>query len=266
MSLPVSTQVTQNQGIAQKAKPAAVPKNEKFSFRDLIDIVNPLQHIPVIGNIYRQVTGDEIKNVSRIAGGALFGGIAGAAVGAVNALAVHKTGEDFGQLAMDKVSGKTRMADVKNDENIPVIEVRPAARAAAKKDEIIWDEPVKLAEKPLAAPVEKSPVKQVEKPAENIAENLAGKSLEKPAEIASALPSAKELSELDRQAPEKPDTATPQFQPPEKAAIPQNMMQALAKYESMQRMAKTENEPQIRTSLNAKRPYEGLGNNIRRYN
>ena len=40
-----------------------------FDFWDLVDMVNPLQHIPVVGDIYRAVTGDEMGSMPRIVGG-----------------------------------------------------------------------------------------------------------------------------------------------------------------------------------------------------
>ena len=52
--------------------------DDGFTFGDLIDIVNPLQHIPVVSNIYRSITGDTIAPAMEIAGGALFGGPLGA--------------------------------------------------------------------------------------------------------------------------------------------------------------------------------------------
>ena len=39
-----------------------------FTFFDFLDIINPLQHIPVISTIYRSLTGDKIDPGSRIAG------------------------------------------------------------------------------------------------------------------------------------------------------------------------------------------------------
>ena len=33
---------------------------EPYEFHDVIDIVNPLQHLPVINILYRGITGDEI--------------------------------------------------------------------------------------------------------------------------------------------------------------------------------------------------------------
>lgn len=53
-----------------------------LQFRDLLDIVNPLQHIPGVSQVYRKLTGDEIKPAMALAGGALFGGPIGAAMSA----------------------------------------------------------------------------------------------------------------------------------------------------------------------------------------
>lgn len=54
-----------------------------FTFGDIIDIVNPLQHIPIVSSLYRKITGDVIAPAMEIAGGALFGGPLGAALSAV---------------------------------------------------------------------------------------------------------------------------------------------------------------------------------------
>lgn len=40
----------------------------------LLSVVNPLQHLPVVGMIYRAATGDDIPPAFKIAGSALFGG------------------------------------------------------------------------------------------------------------------------------------------------------------------------------------------------
>src|SRR5215469_3674922 len=39
-----------------------------FGFHDLLDTINPLQHIPVVSAIYRWLTGDTPGNVARIVG------------------------------------------------------------------------------------------------------------------------------------------------------------------------------------------------------
>lgn len=76
-----------------------------FGFDDLLDIVNPLQHIPVVSSLYRWITGDEIGPAASIAGGALFGGPLGAA-GAVAGVAVAEaTGRDLGEHAIAMMFG-----------------------------------------------------------------------------------------------------------------------------------------------------------------
>jgi hypothetical protein len=47
-------------------------------FHHLLDVINPLQHLPVIGTIYRAITGEHLGAVERIAGDTLYGGLWGA--------------------------------------------------------------------------------------------------------------------------------------------------------------------------------------------
>lgn len=75
--------------------------DEEFGFADIIDMVNPLQHIPLVSHVYREITGDEIKPISKIIGGGVFGGPAGAAVGLVDAAVTAETGEDIAGNAMN---------------------------------------------------------------------------------------------------------------------------------------------------------------------
>jgi hypothetical protein len=66
---------------------------QEFGFADLLDVVNPLQHLPVIGWIYRGITGDKMGAPAAIAGGALYGGPIGFA-GAILAAAFDSLSGD----------------------------------------------------------------------------------------------------------------------------------------------------------------------------
>ena len=66
-----------------------------FTFFDFLDIINPLQHVPVISTIYRSITGDQIDPGSRIAGATLFGGPLGGALASMDVAIKHKTGLDI---------------------------------------------------------------------------------------------------------------------------------------------------------------------------
>ena len=68
-----------------------------FSFLDVLDVVNPLQHIPVVSSLYRAWTGDTIDPAPRIAGGGLFGGPFGALAGLVNVIVESISGRDVGE-------------------------------------------------------------------------------------------------------------------------------------------------------------------------
>ena len=80
-------------------------------FFNMIDIVNPLQHIPVVSALYRNVTGDEINPVARIAGGGLYGGAIGAASATANAMIEVQTGKDIGDHVLNAFAGDKAAAE-----------------------------------------------------------------------------------------------------------------------------------------------------------
>ena len=82
---------------------AETQSGTRFGFADLVDIVNPLHHVPVLGSAYREMTGDEIHPASRLIGGAVFGGAVGAVGGLVNMAVTETTGKDLGGHIMGMV-------------------------------------------------------------------------------------------------------------------------------------------------------------------
>jgi len=72
----------------------------EMSFDDFLDIINPLQHLPIVSTIYRAITGDTIKPTTRVMGDLLFGGPVGAAFGAVSAMVEDVSGSDPGARMM----------------------------------------------------------------------------------------------------------------------------------------------------------------------
>ena len=84
---------------AKQEKPAksfSLWENSKMGFGDFIDIINPLQHLPIIATIYRNRTGDSIGFAPRVLGGALWGRIGGFVTGLVNGVVERLTGKDIG--------------------------------------------------------------------------------------------------------------------------------------------------------------------------
>jgi hypothetical protein len=74
-------------------------------FGDLIDVINPLQHIPIVSSIYRKMTGDELAPGARIAGGSLFVGPLGFVSGLINSMIEGATGQDIGGYVLGLLPG-----------------------------------------------------------------------------------------------------------------------------------------------------------------
>lgn len=79
---------------AQKNQSESANATDQIGFLDFLDIINPLQHIPIIGNIYRSVTGDDIKPVAKIIGDSIYGGPIGAATGMITTVIAQSHAEN----------------------------------------------------------------------------------------------------------------------------------------------------------------------------
>ncbi len=103
-----SSAPSQKEGTSAKAAEGAnggdegfqVFGSDGFTFSDFIDIINPLQHIPLVSTLYRNATGDTIDPGSQIAGGTLFGGPIGAVASIINVAVGEATGMDLGDYAV----------------------------------------------------------------------------------------------------------------------------------------------------------------------
>jgi hypothetical protein len=87
--------------------------NDDFfsSFADLLDVINPLQHIPGISTAYQALTGDTMSAGAQIAGGALFGGPIGFIASIANAISEQETGKDIGSNLFATVTGKYQQTE-----------------------------------------------------------------------------------------------------------------------------------------------------------
>ncbi|MCC7035974.1 MAG: hypothetical protein IT560_01580 [Alphaproteobacteria bacterium] len=100
----------------------------------IIDVINPLQHIPVISTIYRNITGDEINPLARVAGDALYGGAIGAAVGIVDVAVESKTGKDIGGNVMAMLTDDNKNNDAGDD-----VQVADNSNGQRLQD-IVWND------------------------------------------------------------------------------------------------------------------------------
>lgn len=130
--------------IAAAREEAARRGGEDIGFGDFIDLINPLHHLPVIGPLYREITGDEIKPAAQILGGFLYGGPVGLVTSASQAIAEEATGKDvtghvmaalFGEddTATD-APGAAAIAAAPASEDAPLPELAPAAGGAPAQE------------------------------------------------------------------------------------------------------------------------------------
>jgi hypothetical protein len=108
------------ESVAPRAGPARGRDIEgPLTFWDLLDVVNPLQHIPVVNAIYRGITGDTIKTPVKLVGATVIGGAIEFAAAMVDSIVAAAFGKDLGEHAIAMARGRersaaeTRLADVR---------------------------------------------------------------------------------------------------------------------------------------------------------
>jgi hypothetical protein len=109
---------------ASPGTPAAPGGAWDFSFHNLLSIINPLQHLPVIGTLYRAITGDTIGTPEKIAGDTLYGGLWGAVASLADSAFQAVTGKDIGDTVLAFFTGDHGSTPVAVAANAP-----PAATA-----------------------------------------------------------------------------------------------------------------------------------------
>jgi len=107
--------------------------SDGFDFKDVLDIINPLQHIPVVSSIYRAVTGDEMAPAPRAIGGAVYGGPIGLLAAVANSMVEAETGSDIGETAIAALGGSRREGgnDVISPAPVSSSPVAPAPQLAS---------------------------------------------------------------------------------------------------------------------------------------
>lgn len=93
--------------------------DDGFTFLDFLDIINPLQHIPIVATFYREMSGDSIDPGSRVIGDTLFLGPVGTFVSLANVIIDDATGKDMGEHVMaffeGEESGYPEVSDAGNE-------------------------------------------------------------------------------------------------------------------------------------------------------
>lgn len=117
---PQAVQVTPSAGPAT----ASQSGDHESVFEDLLDILNPLQHLPVVSTIYRAITGDKIGDVEQVAGDALYGGLIGLGSSIANLIFKDVTGKSVGNTVLawaEDATGITIGNDAGNGTSQPTV-------------------------------------------------------------------------------------------------------------------------------------------------
>jgi hypothetical protein len=109
-TVPVSAPVQPTPLVPSSGAGTATPSGG-VSFGDILDTINPLQHIPVLSSLYRAATGSKISAGSQIAGDTLYGAllpggaVAGLLSSSANVAVKAVTGEDIGEHVVNTLVG-----------------------------------------------------------------------------------------------------------------------------------------------------------------
>jgi hypothetical protein len=93
--------------------PANSSDTSKSFFDNLLDVINPLEHFPVISTIYSNLTGDKPNDFTQVAGDTLYGGPLGLLSSVGNLVFRDVTGKTVGDTVWSWVTdkgGDTKMA------------------------------------------------------------------------------------------------------------------------------------------------------------
>lgn len=162
---PAGARAEADQGPEVAAKDDGLWGEDGFGFDDFLDIINPLQHLPIVGTVYREATGDRIASGPRMIGGGIFGGVVGLAASLIDAAIENETGRDVGSHVMAWLGGEDASAE---EPEVMVAAATPEPEGDAGRrtaPAAVHSEPLDL-----IAPVEAEPARPSDDPAQSLSE------------------------------------------------------------------------------------------------
>jgi hypothetical protein len=115
MDSPLAIDFSQPNAASSAPSPAAASGQAQVSFHEVLSVLNPLQYVPVVGNIYRALTGDSPPEAVRMIGSFIASALTGGPIGvAINAMvtAVEKlTGLDPDRIAHEVMASVGMVGD-----------------------------------------------------------------------------------------------------------------------------------------------------------
>lgn len=126
-------------------------QEQEFGFGDVLDVVNPLHHIPIVATLYRNLTDDKIGFVPRLVGGALWGRIGGLVAGVVNSVVEWFTGKDVGDHIFATLWGERQPASPAQTARAAAVDGAPVevSQEIAQARAVVEAEPAAVAPAPV---------------------------------------------------------------------------------------------------------------------
>ena len=118
-----------------QSKPQPFWGKDGFTFGDVLDMVNPLHHIPVLSRYYEQTSNDDACEGARLVGGIIYGGWIGGVSGIlsslVNSAVRNETNHDVVDhlIAMSEAN-KKQQKNVLTDQASINTAIKPSEKAA----------------------------------------------------------------------------------------------------------------------------------------
>jgi hypothetical protein len=135
--MPTGQSAVQPVALTSKRTESIAPQNiVEPTWRDVLDTLNPLQQLPVVGEIYRSLTGDKISGLARVAGGFLYGGVAGGLTAAMVAAyaEAHDGNSPAEQIIAAITTDSSKVVPVTDQQNTgaPAVKSAPVEIVAAQ--------------------------------------------------------------------------------------------------------------------------------------
>ena len=106
--------------------------SQSVSWRDVVDTLNPLEHIPFVSTLFDEMTGHTPSSGAQLAGGTLLGGPIGFVASLVNVVFQNETGKGVGGTMLAALSGGSEDAPMQLASIDPVQPIQmPESGAAA---------------------------------------------------------------------------------------------------------------------------------------
>jgi hypothetical protein len=126
---PSSVSAPSDQPPAAPVAPKPNPPTTGLRFTDVLRALNPLQYLPVVGTIYRAVTGDTVPEALQVGGSLLVSGLISGPIGLVTTAAIT-IAEKITGIDPDRI-GRTLLADVGVGKPVQTAAPKAAAPVAA---------------------------------------------------------------------------------------------------------------------------------------